>query len=462
MERSGIMERQAVINQSRIARQDGAEKAPTMALDFVIESRGIVREAVAGDFRSMSWMTHRLPELNPERKTGVPYHTSVAKCWNLGQIEGEPVRHYRGPGRPTVKVVDLFCGCGGLSLGVKQAAEAVGLRPVFLFAADSSSEALGVYCRNLRPLQVSRQNIEHLVDYRLMNHGIQSLPDMRSVDLNPKLSAVAGQVDVFLAGPPCEGNSNLNNRTRRTDDRNELYLDAVVAGISVGARVIVIENVPAVMRARQEVVERALALLTAADYRVDENGLTLTASDFGTPQERRRHFLIACRSERTIRPPDFACLQIPALTVAEALEGLADAKRETIFDEPSQLSDENLKRVRFLVEHEKYDLPDNERPDCHRLKRHNYVSVYGRLRPDRVAPTITTGFLSPGRGRFTHPFKARSLTPREGARLQGFSADFDWMEHSSDLYRSNYASMIGSAVPPQLGFAVGMAALSTI
>lgn len=84
------------------------------------------------------------------------------------------------------------------------------------------------------------------------------------------------------------------------------------------------------------------------------------------------------------------------------------------------------------------------------------------MRPDEVAPTITTGFLSPGRGRFTHPFEARSLTPREGARLQGFGADFDWIEHSGDLHRCDYASMIGSAVPPQLGFAVGMAALSTL
>ena len=54
------------------------------------------------------------------------------------------------------------------------------------------------------------------------------------------------------------------------------------------------------------------------------------------------------------------------------------------------------------------------------------------------------------------------MTPREGARLQGFGADFDWIEHSGDLHRCDYASMIGSAVPPQLGFAVGMVALSTL
>ena len=459
---SEVLVREELIGESSTAMQVGAKNAPTMALSFTLASGVISREAVAGRFRSTSWMPCRIPEPELELNTGVTSSAPLAKCWNLAQIEGERTRLYRGPERTSINVVDLFCGCGGFSLGLKQAAEAVGLRPVFLFAADSSRAALDVYCRNMRPLSRARQNVEHLIDYRLRVHENHSLPDMASVELNSELSAIAGHVDVFLAGPPCEGNSNLNNRTRRVDDRNELYLDAVVAGIAVGARVIVLENVPAVKRSRQEVVDRALALLQAADYCVDDNGLTLTASDFGTPQERSRHFLVACRSKRIVRTSDLACLRIPPPTVAEALESLANTERRTVFDEPSQLSDENLKRVQFLVEREEYDLPDTERPDCHRLKRHNYVSVYGRLRPDRVAPTITTGFLSPGRGRFTHPFEARSLTPREGARLQGFGADFDWMEHSNDLYRSNYASMIGSAVPPQLGFAVGMAALSVL
>lgn len=462
MEGSELLVRETLTGESSTAMPESAENAPAMALSFTLDAGVIVREAVAGRFRSTSWMPCRTSETAPERNMEVPRSAPLAKCWNLGQIEGERTRLYRGPERTSVKVVDLFCGCGGFSLGLKQAAEAVGLRPVFLFAADSSRAALEVYCRNLRPLCRAHQNVEHLIDYQLRVHENHSLPDLASVELSTELSAVAGHVDVFLAGPPCEGNSNLNNRTRRIDDRNELYLDAVVAGIAVGARVIVLENVPAVKRSRQEVVDRALALLKAADYRVDDNGLTLTASDFGTPQERRRHFLIACRSKRIVRTSDLVRLRVPAPTVAEALESLADAERRTVFDEPSQLSDENLKRVRFLVEREEYDLPDTERPDCHRLKRHNYVSVYGRLRPDRLAPTITTGFLSPGRGRFTHPFEARSLTPREGARLQGFGADFDWMEHSNTLYRSNYASMIGSAVPPQLGFAVGMAALSVL
>ena len=210
---SGVLVREELIGPPSAAVQEGAENAPSMALDFTRNAERIVRAAVAGCFASTSWMPCRVPEPVPARNARPSTRALLAKCWNLGQIEGEPARLYRGPGRTSINVVDLFCGCGGLSLGVKQAAEAVGLRPVFLFAADSSREALDVYCRNLRPLHSARRNVEHLIDYRLLTHGNRVLPDMVSVELSNELSAVIGCVDVLLAGPPCEGNSNLNNRT---------------------------------------------------------------------------------------------------------------------------------------------------------------------------------------------------------------------------------------------------------
>ena len=461
MERSRVVVREALTTPAPPDDGSGTADYPALAVDYALDAGLIVREATAGRYTSTSWMPYGTANGSSLRDQATT-SAALAHHWNLCQLDGEPPRLYRGTDRARINLVDVFCGCGGLSLGVRHAVEAVGLRPVFLFAADLSRAALDVYRSNLRPLRMARQNIELLLDYRFRTYGDPSLPDVGSVDLGPELSDVAGRTDVFLAGPPCEGNSNLNNRTRRTDDRNELYLDAVVAGIAIAATVIVLENVPAVTQSSQDVVNRATRLLAASGYRVHGNGFTLTASDFGTPQERCRHFLIAAKSDRLLSTSDFLGLRIPSPTVAEALASFSGAERRTAFDQPSRLSDENLKRVQFLVEHGQYDLPDNERPDCHRLKRHNYVSVYGRMRPDAVAPTITTGFLSPGRGRFTHPFEARSLTPREGARLQGFPADFEWMERSAALYRCDYANMIGAAVPPQLGFAVGMAAVSLL
>ena len=159
----------------------------------------------------------------------------------------------------------------------------------------------------------------------------------------------------------------------------------------------------------------------------------------------------------------FESCRVGAISAGRALLDFLDFQPSaTTFDRPSALSKENERRVRYLLDRNEYDLPDEERPDCHRTKAHNYGSIYGRIHPDEPAPTITTGFLSPGRGRFTHPFLPRSLTPREGARLQGFGDDFDWHPPGHTLTRSDYAQMIGSAVPPQLGFVVGMAALSLL
>ena len=347
-------------------------------------------------------------------------------------------------------------------MGIKRAAEAIGARPVFLLAVDVSEPALSVYVKNLRPLQSARQNVEILIDYASLFENGLAQPDLNSVNINDVMAAISGTVDLFVAGPPCEGNSNFNNRTRRFDYRNNLYVDTTVAGIALDAKVVVIENVPMVTRSYQDVVKRSVQLLRDSGYSIQGDQFTLRASDFGTPQNRRRHFLIASKSNRQIAISDFNRLKVRPPTALEAIIPLSRIDRQTTFDQPSRLSKENLKRVKYLIDHDEYDLPNNERPDCHRLKDHSYRSIYGRIRPDEPAATITTGFLSPGRGRFTHPLEPRSLTPHEGARLQGFSDTFDWLQESGQVTRVDYANMIGAAVPPQLGFAVGMCALSLL
>ena len=430
-----------------------------VVVDYSIDAQRITRQATARSFSSESWMPIAGSPILVDQDFD---HGELARLWNILQLNGLRPHFYQDPTRPRINIVDLFCGCGGLSVGVKNAADAVGARPVFLLAVDVSAAALSVYKRNLRPLRSMRQNVETLVDYVLWTGAEQSEVRVESVHLSHDFAALDGAVDILIAGPPCEGNSNFNNRTRRFDHRNILYLDAVIAGIALNAKVIVIENVPMVKRSHQDVVIRSLQILRESGYRIHRNEFTLTASEFGTPQDRKRHFLIAAKSGRTPAESDFNALRVQAPTVLEAMDSLLHVERRTTFDSPSQLSSDNLKRVRFLLQHDQYDLPDDQRPDCHRLRKHSYPSVYGRLRPNEQAPTITTGFLSPGRGRFTHPLEARSLTPHEGARLQGFSEDFDWLVDTPGITRSDYANMIGAAVPPQLGFAVGMCALSLL
>ena len=387
--------------------------------------------------------------------------STLARIWNDQELAGVHPRIHWCPHPPIVRMVDLFCGCGGLSLGVLRAVHAVGARGVFTLAVDVSRPALQVYARNLRPVRTMRRNVATLVE-SYIDSGTERTSWKQQSYLDPSLEALCGTVDILLAGPPCEGNSNLNNRTRRFDPRNDLYFDVVLAGIAMEARVIIIENVPSVVSAHQNVVVRARRVLSAAGYEVADDDMVLTASDYGTPQNRRRHFLIAARSGRSVTREALRSLPVAAPTAAEAIASLRHISRTTTFDRPSRLSDDNRRRVDFLFENERHELPDEERPACHRLRDHNYGAIYGRMHPDRPAPTITTGFLSPGRGRFTHPTEPRSLTPHEGARLQGFGEDFDWLQGAGELTRSDYANIIGAAVPPQLGFAVGMCALSIL
>ena len=72
-----------------------------------------------------------------------------------------------------------------------------------------------------------------------------------------------------------------------------------------------------------------------------------------------------------------------------------------------QLSEENLRRIDWLFDNEEYDLPNAERPDCHK-EGTSYKAVYGRLRADRPSPIITTGFMTPGHGRYIHPTDGES------------------------------------------------------
>jgi DNA (cytosine-5)-methyltransferase 1 len=98
------------------------------------------------------------------------------------------------------------------------------------------------------------------------------------------------------------------------------------------------------------------------------------------------------------------------------------------------------------------------RPDCHK-EGTSYGAVYGRMRWDAPAPTLTTGFLTTGRGRFIHPKRPRTITPREAARLQGFPDWFDFIGTEMPA-RRDLAKWIGNAVPTVLGYLAGLAALS--
>ena len=107
---------------------------------------------------------------------------------------------------------------------MSRALRALNLNPNFLFACDAEKDSLAVYKANFRPGLAVQENVMNLIS----GPAIQTSTKHYHHDyvLDDRLSSLEGDVDVFVAGPPCEGNSNLNNKTRRIDFRNELYIYA--------------------------------------------------------------------------------------------------------------------------------------------------------------------------------------------------------------------------------------------
>jgi DNA (cytosine-5)-methyltransferase 1 len=248
----------------------------------------------------------------------------------------------------------------------------------------------------------------------------------------------------------------LNNVTRRSDPKNALYLRVARFAKLFAPRFIIIENVPTVLNDRLGVVFKTKDALEKMGYRVSDGIIHL--SKIGVPQSRRRHVMLAIRSDVSFRVPMVAEIagiyDAKPRTVKWAIGDLVDAAREDrLFDGIAQTSPVTRKRIDHLFDHDLFELPDNKRPDCHRDGEHSYQAVYGRMWWDRPAPTITTGFSTMGQGRFVHPRRRRTLTPHEAARLQFFP---DFFRFDRATSRKHLTELIGNAVPSKLTYVLGL------
>ena len=349
-----------------------------------------------------------------------------------------------------VRFIDLFSSIGGLSIGLGEAISESGFAPKSLLAADVDVLATQVYKANWPGCQPFEGSVRELVDSHIIGQGDGAKFAYPPVIVEEQLARNVGKVDIVIAGPPCQGNSSLNNISRGDDPRNDLYLQVPAIAIALGARQVIIENVPGVIREKNNVVGTAARLLENAGYHV-ETGV-LSADKFGWPQTRKRFFLVA---DRDSKPIPFSEIQEQMARPPESLGWILESatkmsKSDDLMDKSSVLSPENQRRAKFLVQHDLYDLPLDQRPDCHKSGT-TYISSYGRMRVNSPAPTLTTGFFSPGRGRFLHPTEPRTLTAREGSMVQGFPSYYHF-NPTGRTTRVNLAKWIGDAVPPILGY----------
>jgi DNA (cytosine-5)-methyltransferase 1 len=354
-------------------------------------------------------------------------------------------------GRRRLRLVDLFCGCGGLSLGVAEAARRLGVALEIPLAMDLDSDAVAVYGDNFPSAVVRQQAVEEVFDGQL---------GARLSSAERRVAREAGHIDALVGGPPCQGHSDLNNHTRRSDDRNGLYARMARAAQVLRPTIVLIENVPMVTRDVERVLDVVREALAHSGYRIADRVVDLTL--LGVPQRRRRHVLVATREPAPDSGPlleslESQCMLHPNRSVRWAVGDLVGAQAHGMFDTSSTPSPDNVRRMRWLLDHDEYDLPNRLRPSCHRSE-HSYVSMYGRLRWREPAQTVTTGFGSMGQGRYVHPAKPRTITPHEAARLQMLP---DFWDFGSARSRGALARLIGNAVPPPLATAICEKVLSS-
>lgn len=339
-------------------------------------------------------------------------------------------------GSPKLRIADLFAGCGGLTLGAAQAARRAGMGLDVRLAVDMDPSALEVYGKNFPKAVTSRLPVEMLFDGQ-----IGSAP----TSIEHEVARWVGTLDILLGGPPCQGHSDLNNRSRRNDPRNALYVRMARAAEVLRPRIVIIENVPTVANDVEKATQLTAAALRCAGYEVEEGVIRLDR--LGVPQTRKRHVLVAVFETKGLVLDGLPapCAAHTTRSVEWAIGDFASNASDDMFNTASTPSEENRKRIDWLFDNDKYDLPNSRRPKCHQGD-HSYVSMYGRLRADRPAQTITTGFGSMGQGRYVHPKERRTITPHEAARLQMLPDFFDFPTAS----RGAMARLIGNAVPPIL------------
>lgn len=341
-------------------------------------------------------------------------------------------------GSPGLTAVDLFCGAGGMTLGLERA----GIR--VLGALDSWDPAVRTY----------RENFDHPI---VQADAARISP----LEFAERVGVVPGELDLVVGGPPCQGFS-VQRIGADQDARNDLVLRYAGFVAALRPRMFLMENVPGLLGKRgRHIASRFEHTLRLAGYQV--HAARVNAAEYGVPQTRKRVVFYGWRMGR-VAPFRFPHGRVPPeafKTVAQAIGDLPappEPGSNPAGDElhvQSRLSAKNRERLALIPPGGGFeDLPVELRVDCHKngAEKIGHRGVYGRLDPDRPAGTITARFDSFTRGRFAHPFEHRNITLREGARLQTFSDDFRFIGN-----REEVAALIGNAVPPALAEELGRA-----
>ena len=373
-----------------------------------------------------------------------------------------------------LRAIDLFCGAGGLSEGFRQVGYEIA------FALDKDTDSCATYRANHKGTHVEEASITDVTPARIQ-------------------SIVGGDVDVVIGGPSCQGFSTARKDRWNDphDERNRLWIHMLGVVEHLKPKAFLMENVPGLVYWKDGGFGAAiLAEFSKLGYSVGQPRILL-AADYGVPQRRRRLFIVGLRGEHEFVFPEQThmggwrrdTLELwerrrlerglsSHLTTWEAIGdlpllegGSGERKMEYPDVRPSPFIRRMRGRTKILRDHEANAIGDEHRrliehvppggtwrdiprhllPDRFRgMRRTDSTNLLGRLDPNLPAYTITTQFNNVTAGCFAHPYEDRTLTVREGARLQTFPDSYRFVGTVTSRYRQ-----VGNAVPPMLAAILG-------
>jgi DNA (cytosine-5)-methyltransferase 1 len=377
--------------------------------------------------------------------------------------------------KSVMPILDLFCGTGGFSHGFEQTNE---------FQVSCGIDLLGDRVQTFSANHPSAKAV---------------CADLRTLSTSDLLSDCPVP-EVVIGGPPCQGFSSIRPFRTLTemDARNHLFENFALVVREARPRWFVMENVVGMLTNQNgRVMDAVLQVFRELDYKTSWR--ILNAANYGLPQRRERLIVVGSREGKDFRWPEpthvlqgarsmagkrgqrvqqselFGAKTLPlAVSVMEAIHDLPplrSGEASTSYAEgvePTPYERMMRGRSKKLTLHEatlhsekmlniirhagfsKAALPDG-------MVTSGFSTCYSRLEPNLPSVTITVNFVHPASNKCIHPVQDRALTPREGARLQGFPDNFEFVGS-----RAQVVKQIGNAVPPVLGKVIAEALLRSI
>lgn len=325
-------------------------------------------------------------------------------------------------GKP--KAIDIFAGAGGLTQGLKDAGFSM------IAAIEIEPLAAKTYRLNHSRVRVYEQDIGKIDPVEMLN----------------ELGLKKGDLDLLAGCPPCQGFSAMRTRNGgrlvRDPKKKDLVLTYLRFVEALLPKMVMMENVPGLADDRR--FSQFRTSLKKLGYHHVFCAVR-NAKHFGVPQRRKRLILMASRIGGFEVPRESGEIH----SVRQAIGNLPRAGKsgDPLHDMPERRTPHVVQLIRDIPKDggSRTALPRERQLECHK-RSNGFKDVYGRMKWDDVAPTITGGCFNPSKGRFLHPVENRNITMREAALLQSFPASYKFSPGSG---KQAVALMIGNALPPE-------------